>query len=197
MNETSKAHKLRQAYYHYTYYLHGDGIDIGAGPDPLVLPEGTGTVTAWDIGDGDAQLMSGIPSDRYDFVYSSHCLEHMREIPEALTNWARIVKPDRFLYIVVPDYTLYEQHSWPSRYNGDHKHSFSMHLERTSVDRINHWSRMDLARLARKIGLVMVEAELQDQGFNYNAGPGDQTRGHALAQLMFTFRKFKPHAQEN
>lgn len=194
MNETSKAHKLRALSNDYTNYLHGEGIDIGAGPDPLHLPEGMGSVVAYDKADGDAQLMAGIPSDRYDFVYSSHCLEHMRDVPEAMTNWARILKPDRFLYVVVPDYTLYEQHCWPSRFNGDHKHSFSIHLDRYKVDRINHWSRMDLATLAKRIGLVMVEVELQDQGFNYNAGPGDQTLGYALAQIMFVFRKFTPHA---
>jgi hypothetical protein len=57
-------------------YFVGEGIDIGAGPDPLNLyvelfPLIT-SVRDWDVKDGDAELMTGCDNARYDFVHSSH-----------------------------------------------------------------------------------------------------------------------------
>ncbi|MBV5346213.1 MAG: methyltransferase domain-containing protein, partial [Rhodoferax sp.] len=68
-----------------------------------------------------------------DFVHSSHCLEHMRDVREALKNWIRIVKPGGFLILTVPDEDLYEQGQWPSRFNTDHKWSFTIHKERSTM----------------------------------------------------------------
>ncbi|MEM1724783.1 MAG: hypothetical protein QXW71_03295 [Thermoplasmata archaeon] len=35
--------------------------------------------------------MEGVPNCSYDFVHSSHCLEHLRDPREGLKNWFRIV----------------------------------------------------------------------------------------------------------
>lgn len=112
-------------------YFVGQGIDIGGKPDPLgqyweIFSRIVGVKT-WDLEDGDAQLMEGVKNDTYDFVHSSHCLEHMVDVREALINWVRIVKPGGYLIITVPDEDMYEQGFWPSRYNGDHKHTFTMY----------------------------------------------------------------------
>jgi len=125
MRETSKCHDMRLARGDFQNYLRGDGIDIGAGDDALRVP--SGTVRPWDQPDGDAQLLAGISADCFDFVYSSHCLEHMRGVPEALENWIRVLRPGGWLYVVVPDYLLYEKMTWPSPFNSDHpteKHTF-------------------------------------------------------------------------
>ena len=74
----------------------GDGIDLGAGSDslaglapffPLIR-----SVRAWDRSDGDAMRMDGVPDETYDFVHSSHCLEHLEYPAEALRNWIRICR---------------------------------------------------------------------------------------------------------
>jgi predicted SAM-dependent methyltransferase len=105
MRETSKCHQLRAKRGDFDRYLCGDGIDIGAGNDPLRVA--AGSVRAWDVDDGDAQKMESVADGSLDFVYSSHCREHLRDAPEALSNWIRILKPAGWLYFVVPDYTLY------------------------------------------------------------------------------------------
>jgi SAM-dependent methyltransferase len=130
MNEAGKAamrrlHDSRFA----TRYFVGDGIDIGAGKDALGLyfelyPQ-MRSCRAWDKPDGDAQRMEGVPDARFDFVHSSHCLEHMREPAEALRNWLRILKPGGHLVVTVPDEDLYEQGVWPSTFNRDHKWTFT------------------------------------------------------------------------
>ena len=97
MYEQSKAAKRRfnLGSFHQRYFS-GNGIDIGGRPDPLSQYRGIFSrmqnVRVWDRDDGDAQLMEGISDDSYDFLHSSHCLEHMRDVDEALSNWIRIVK---------------------------------------------------------------------------------------------------------
>lgn len=91
--ETAKNYEDRIANGDFDMYLHGKGIDIGGGADCLILPEGVqGSVFLWDLQNGDAQYLHSIQDNTFDFVYSSHCLEHMRDIKCALTNWLRVCR---------------------------------------------------------------------------------------------------------
>jgi len=169
-------------------FLHGDGIDIGAGDDPLTVE--VGSVRHWDQADGDAQLMPGVADNQFDFVYSSHCLEHMRDVPESLRNWTRILKPGGFLYLVVPEYIHYEKMTWPSAFNPDHKQSFSFLISRARVQRPNHYhATTDMVQLIAELGLESIRVTMEDNHFNYNAGVFDQTRLIALSQLCFVAKK--------
>lgn len=111
----------------------GEGIDIGAGNDCIdaftdYLPNLI-SVKNWDKKDGDAQYMEGVNENTFDFVHSSHCLEHMRDPKIALKNWIRILKSGGFLIVTVPEWLMYEKKIWPSRYNGDHKTAWSFEKE--------------------------------------------------------------------
>src|SRR5260221_7514131 len=94
MNETSKCRAIRERLGHFDTYLCGRGIDIGSGADPLVVPHGS--VLKWDRNDGDAQHLAGLEDKRFDFAYSSHCLEHICNIAESVRNWVRVVRPGGF-----------------------------------------------------------------------------------------------------
>ena len=131
MHESSKSifHKIKDSRYA-TRYFKGHGLDIGAGSDPLSqymeffpLME---SCRSWDIEDGDAELMQSITSESLDFVHSSHCLEHMVNVDNALSNWLRILKPNGHLVCLIPDEDLYEQGIYPSTFNSDHKHTFTI-----------------------------------------------------------------------
>jgi SAM-dependent methyltransferase len=188
MRETSKMHAARVVAGHFDAYLRGDGIDIGCGDDPL-RPI-TGSVVAWDIPQGDAQVMAGVSDGRFDFVYSSHCLEHLPDVPDALRNWCRILKPGGCLYVTVPDYQLYEHHRWPSLFNPDHRHSFSLTLTRSRLKRPDHWHiASDVQPILRGCGVTMESEKVEDHGYDYNAGWKDQTKGPAVAQIVFIGRK--------
>lgn len=138
MHEQSKAAKRRfyDGAFHSRYFV-GDGIDIGGKPDPLSQYIDTfpamRSVRIWDMEDGDAQFLEGVPDNSYDFLVSSHSLEHMVDVYKALDNWLRIVKTDGFLIITVPDEDLYELGNWPSKFNPDHKWTFTIHKN-------NSWS---------------------------------------------------------
>ncbi|MBI5558980.1 MAG: methyltransferase domain-containing protein [Deltaproteobacteria bacterium] len=85
----------------------------------------------WDLEDGDALFMKGVADSHYDFLHASHCLEHMVNVEEALANWIRIVKPGGFLIITVPEEDLYEIGNWPSKFNPDHKWTFTIMKEKS------------------------------------------------------------------
>lgn len=131
MHELSKSiqRRLRDSNF-ITRYFVGEGIDIGAGPDPLnqyveLFPL-IAAVRAWDIKDGDAEYMKDCGDAKYDFVHSSHCLEHIRNPEVALKNWLRILKPGGHLIVLVPDEDMYEQGVFPSKFNPDHKWTFTV-----------------------------------------------------------------------
>ena len=131
MKECSKSIMRRLAEPNFVNrFFRGEGIDIGGAPDPLALyvelfPLMRG-VRVWDLKDGDGQTMAGVPDDRFDFVHSSHCLEHLHDPEEGLRNWFRILKPGGHLIVTVPDEDLYEQGQFPSTYNADHKWTFTI-----------------------------------------------------------------------
>jgi SAM-dependent methyltransferase len=120
--ETSKAHSRRYRENFFSAYCNGAGLDIGYGGD-LLAPNCLG----YDIEDGNAQLLDGIGTETYDFVYSSHTLEHMYNPMEALQNWWRVVKPGGYLILYIPHRDLYEKKmSLPSNWNVGHRHFFLM-----------------------------------------------------------------------
>lgn len=118
--ETSKARDRREHEGFFEKYCQGLGLDIGFGGDPL-----TGNCTGWDFEHGDAQVLEGLQNETFDFVYSSHTLEHMRDPAVALKNWWRVIRPGGYLLLYIPHRDLYEKKlELPSRWNDDHKHFF-------------------------------------------------------------------------
>jgi SAM-dependent methyltransferase len=170
MHESSKSifHKIKDSRYA-TRYLIGDGIDIGAGPDsiaqyheffPLMR-----SCRAWDMPDGDAELMETSADNVFDFVHSSHCLEHMRDVKNALANWIRILKPGGHLICIIPDEDLYEQGVFPSTFNDDHKHTFTIYKKKSWTTKSINVTEL-LMNLKQKIEIKKIE--LLDATYRYN-----------------------------
>jgi SAM-dependent methyltransferase len=51
----------------------------------------------------DAVYISQIENEKYDFCFSSHCLEHIANPLKAVNEWLRIVKKDGYVIIIVPE----------------------------------------------------------------------------------------------
>jgi SAM-dependent methyltransferase len=177
MEECSKsiARRLRDSRYATRYFV-GAGVDIGGRPDPLSLyaelfPNIT-TLKTWDIEDGDAQFMAGVADESFDFVFSSHCLEHMRDAGEALANWFRILRPGGHLVITVPDEDLYEQGVWPSTHNRDHKHAFTLMKARSWCP-----ASANVLDLVRALGPAadIRKLEVVDETYRFGLPRFDQT----------------------
>jgi SAM-dependent methyltransferase len=120
IKETSKAKERRKAEGFFERYLAGQGIDVGYGGD-LVTPNCRG----WDVEDGDAHDLAGIGDATFDFVYSSHILEHLENPARAVQNWWRVLKPGGYLILYIPERDLFERKkTLPSDISLDHKHFF-------------------------------------------------------------------------
>lgn len=152
MKECSKSISRRLADSNFTRkYFVGNGLDVGGKPDPLALYKEMfcqmTAVKTWDWEDGDAQFLAGVPDGSFDFVHSSHCLEHLVDPVIGLANWLRVVRPGGHLVVTVPDEDLYEQGIFPSTFNGDHKWTFTI-FKQTS------WSpkSVNLLDLVRGLG---------------------------------------------
>jgi SAM-dependent methyltransferase len=177
-----------------TRWFRGIGLDIGGARDSLAnfreLFPGIRRVVVYDKEQGDAQLLANVEDDSFDFVYSSHCLEHLRDPYEAIASWVRVVKPGGHLIITVPDEDLYEQGHWPSRFNTDHKVTFT-------IDKATSWSPVslnvvDLVRSVRARAQPL-RIELIDHGYR-RALAGQQDFDHtktpvAEASIELVLRK--------
>lgn len=177
MHECGKAalRRLHQASFVSRYFV-GRGLDVGAGSDPLsayaeLFPR-IAEMVDWDWEQGDAQRLAGVPDESFDFVHSSHCLEHLADPAEGLANWLRVLKPGGHLVVTVPDEDLYEQGVFPSRYNGDHKWTFTIHKQRSWSER-----SLNLLDLLRALGPAaeVQRVELLDASYRYGLPAQDQT----------------------
>lgn len=197
MKETSKAliRRLHDSRYA-TRYFRGLGIDIGAGPDSLGIyfqqfPLMTG-LRAWDLPDGDAQLMQGVDDDSFDFVHSSHCLEHLRDPVEGFSNWIRICRPGGHIITTVPEEDLYEQGVWPSNFNTDHKTSWTIAKEASwspaSVNVVDF-----LSGFRNQIEVISIN--LVDASYIYDINRVDQTF-HSISECAIEFVVRKRTAEE-
>jgi SAM-dependent methyltransferase len=180
MFESSKAvmrrlHDSRFA----TRYFMGDGVDIGAGPDPLgnyaQLFPGMQSCRAWDMPDGDAQVMESVADNSFDFVHSSHCLEHMVDPAQALGNWLRVLRPGGHLIVTIPDEDLYEQGVFPSTFNDDHKWTFTIAKATSWCERSLNLTDLvtRFAATAKVLKIELLDATYQnlDQRFDQTLTP--------------------------
>lgn len=104
-------------------YAKGNGLEVGAGVNPAMVPLGT-TVQYADrftpeeqLGDAElngwqpvdvtyvtpAETLATVPSQNFDFCIAFHLLEHTQDPIRTLQNFHRILRPRGVLLIAVPD----------------------------------------------------------------------------------------------
>ena len=105
-------------------YCEGRGIDLGCGDDKI-RPEAIGV----DIRNlpgvsvvGDATIISWAEDGTFDYVYSSHFLEHVDYPIECMKEWVRILKAGGHLILYLPHREHYTE------YNPEHKHELTMEM---------------------------------------------------------------------
>lgn len=184
MRETSKLNNYRK-HAGYDAYFVGHGIDIGSGDDILDKSVFTRieSVLPYDKDQGDANLCQNLADNSFDFVYSSHCLEHMNNVEQAFRNWLRICKPGGHLVVAVPHEVYYEKNIWPSFFNQDHK--FSFRLEQHTMLPKSIWVQPFLAHFP--VSVLACSLLLFD--FDFATYWQDQTVGNAVCQIEFVVKK--------
>lgn len=172
-NEASKTNLLRGPEF-IEKYLSGKVIDIGCGVDRV-----TKTAEPFDLEHGDAgHILEYRQAESYDVAHSSHCLEHMANVPGALRQWWALIKPGGYLILVVPDEDLYEQGRFPSVFNTDHKATFR-------INKSDSWSPVsyDLRTLVEGLeNAEIVSIDRQDSGYDYTM---QRTRVSGFGHVVF------------
>lgn len=178
MFEATKANFRRQFDRRFaTTYFVGNGLDIGCGQDiisryaewfPLMKD-----VRGWDQVDGDGMVLNTIQDNSYDFIHSSHSLEHMSDPYIAMENWLRVLKPGGHLILTVPDEDMFEQGIWPSRYAGaDHITSWTIYKKKSwspkSINVFDFFTKFD--------NIELLKIEKIDISYLYSIASTDQTR---------------------
>ena len=112
-------------------FCKGRGFDVGAGPWPLpgAIPVDLGhDVDAYHLPEGDG----------LDFVFSSHCLEHLSDPVAALEHWRDCLVDGGCLFLYLPHPAM---RYWNPQHCRKHLHLF--HPE-------------DVAQMVRDLGFVNV-----------------------------------------
>jgi SAM-dependent methyltransferase len=122
-------------------FCRGVGLDVGAGRWPL-----PGAIPV-DLADGGDAMH--LPAGDYDYVFSSHCLEHLADPVAAIEHWKTRIKPRGvlFLYLPHPDMCY-----WRPQHNRKHLHLF--------------WPE-DTAEMLRDLGFVDVIHSERDLAWGF------------------------------
>ncbi len=113
-------------------YCQGKGIDVGAGLWPL---PGATPVDLWR-GSGTNKCVGDFEKDSLDYVFSSHCLEHIEAWHESLREWINRIRLGGtiFLYLPHPDCTIWHP---GSPFVGDgHKWIPTSHVIQQALEQI-------------------------------------------------------------
>ena len=79
-------------------YCKGSGIDVGAGFWPL--PNSISVDS--HRGPGLGKIVADFKDNSLDYVFSSHCLEHIEYWQAALNEWIKKLKPNGVIFLYLP-----------------------------------------------------------------------------------------------
>jgi SAM-dependent methyltransferase len=95
--------------------LKGEGVDIGCNRKEWAFP-GAQPI---DILFNDPWDAYNLPSQEYDYIYSSHCLEHLEDWVGALDYWKSCLKKGGVIFLYLPHF---DQEYWRPWNNRKHIH---------------------------------------------------------------------------
>ena len=99
----------------------GKGYDIGFGKEEWKLPNAIGI----DRNLNNSYHADSLPDEQVDFIYSSHCLEHVDDWVTTLKYWISKLKKGGVLFLYLPDFS---QTYWRPWHNPKHKHCFTSEI---------------------------------------------------------------------
>jgi predicted SAM-dependent methyltransferase len=100
------------------YFCIGVGYDIGCSKKEWSFP---GSIPI-DLCFNNEWNAYNLPQENVDYIFSSHCLEHLPNWVDAMDYWYNILKPGGILFLYLPDY---KQEYWRPWNNRKHTHMFS------------------------------------------------------------------------
>ena len=101
-------------------FCKGKGLDIGCNRPEWAMP-GARPI---DLLFNDPYDAYNLPNEEFDYIFSSHCLEHLEDYDAAIVHWTERLKTDGtlFLYLPHPDCLYWQPNEMPTK---RHIHTFT------------------------------------------------------------------------
>jgi len=106
-----------------SYVCKGVGYDIGCMKKEWAYP---GAIPVDKVFDDEWDAFN-LPESNVDYIFSSHCLEHIPNWVEALSYWTSMLKVGGILFLYLPHY---DQLYWRPWHNRKHIHAFTIDIIR-------------------------------------------------------------------
>jgi predicted SAM-dependent methyltransferase len=103
------------------YFCKGYGYDIGFCKEEWKFPNAKGI----DLSLNDGYHANNLPDEKVNYIYSSHCLEHVDNWSETLEYWINHLHINGIIFLYLPDYS---QKYWRPWNNKKHKHCLTPEL---------------------------------------------------------------------
>lgn len=114
----------------------GFGYDIGCNRLEWAFPGAVPIDPIINSQDDALHLNHGVA----DYIFSSHCLEHLPNWVKALDYWNSMLKEKGVLFLYLPDHS---QKYWRPHHNRKHLHSFTPKILRAYfVDQPDMWDNV-------------------------------------------------------
>ena len=97
------------------YFCKGTGVDIGCKNKEWAFPN----AIPIDVEFNDGFDAMNLPIKELDYIYSSHCLEHIFDWVATLEYWTECLRESGTLFLYLPHYS---QEYWRPWNNRKHKH---------------------------------------------------------------------------
>ncbi len=101
----------------------GVGYDIGSNRTEWAFP---GSICIDPVIDKDFDALK-LPFAPVDYIFSSHCAEHLPNWVDAVDYWQQTLRPGGVLFLYLPDYS---QSYWRVHSNRKHIHTFTPEIIR-------------------------------------------------------------------
>lgn len=105
---------------------NGVGVDIGCNREEWAFPGSMPVdpvINEWDA--------MNFPYDNLDYIFSSHCLEHLTDWVSVLDYWKTKLKSGGVLFLYLPDYSQVYWRPWNNR---KHMNIFSPQIIRDYME---------------------------------------------------------------
>lgn len=91
--------------------LSGNGLDIGCNRPEWAFPN----ATLVDLVLDDEYDAYNLPAGQWDYIFSSHCLEHLKDWVGALDTWTESLKIGGTMFLYLPHYAQKYWRPWNNR----------------------------------------------------------------------------------
>ncbi len=141
-------------------------LDVGPGDDPLVWRGAT--VVPFDKKQGDANKIDTYFHDQsFDCIHGSQVMEHLYDPPDFINRCLKILKPGGWIVMTVPDFDLYEKQFWPSRFNPDHKTTWSLWRTMGGIQSHNRAPHIHVPTWIKQFDVAQRYATLIDTNYDF------------------------------